>query len=389
MTYDSAGNSLQWKGNVLQWNRGRRLIGYGSNGYTYYPGGIRQSKTVNGITHTYYTEGSAIHKEELSNGNKLIYGYDESGIASIEYGNARYYVQKNVQGDVVALVDGNKAVVAKYIYDAWGNHKVYDGNNVENSDSTFIGNINPFRYRGYYYDAESGLYYLQTRYYDPEIGRFINSDSIDYIDPESINGLNLYGYCGNNPVMGVDPTGQAAWWEWLLFGITVVAATAIGIAATVMTSGLAGAVLAGAAFGYASSAVSNVVSQAQSFGVENVNLGSAYLSGALGAGIGAVSGMISFGVKEIVRSIGNMFGHYASAALKGTKFAKVFGTSFVPTISGIIGTVGGAAIGTYVGEVVGNGLFGKQYDIRTEWKDTVSSSIFGWLVDFIKWLFRI
>ena len=117
MTYDSAGNSLQWKGNVLQWNRGRRLIGYGSNGYTYYPGGIRQSKTVNGITHTYYTEDGTIHKEELSNGNKLIYGYDESGIASIEYGNTRYCVQKNVQGDVVALVDGNKAVVAKYIYD--------------------------------------------------------------------------------------------------------------------------------------------------------------------------------------------------------------------------------------------------------------------------------
>ena len=298
-------------------------------------------------------------------------------------------MQKNVQGDVVALVDGNKAVVAKYIYDAWGNHKVYDGNNVENSDSTFIGNINPFRYRGYYYDAESGLYYLQTRYYDPEIGRFINSDSIDYIDPESINGLNLYGYCGNNPVMGVDPTGQAVWWEWLLFGITVVAATAIGIVATVATTGLAGAVLAGAAFGYASSAVSNVVSQAQSFGVENVNLGSAYLSGALGAGIGAVSGVVSFGFVEAGKAIGNMFGHYASAALKGTKFAKVFGTSFVPTISGIIGTVGGAAIGTYVGEVVGNGLFGKQYDVSTEWKDTVSSSIFGWLVDFIKWLFRI
>lgn len=189
--------------------------------------------------------------------------------------------------------------------------------------------------------------------------------------------------------MGVDPTGQAAWWEWLLFGITVVAATAIGIVATVATTGLAGAVLAGAAFGYASSAVSNVVSQAQSFGVENVNLGSAYLSGALGAGIGAVSGMISFGVKEIGRSIGNMFGHYASAALKGTKFAKVFGTSFVPTISGIIGTVGGAAIGTYVGEVVGNGLFGKQYDINAEWKNTISGSILDWLVNFLEWLFKI
>lgn len=302
-----------------------------------------------------------------------------------------YYYRKDISGDIINNLDSNGKVVVKYVYDAWGNHKVLDAAGTENTSDDFIGNINPIRYRGYYYDRETNLYYLISRYYDPETGRFISPDQVGYalMGAEEPNGLNIYAYSLNNPIMGVDPTGQAAWWEWLLFGITVVAATAIGIAATVMTSGLAGAVLAGAAFGYASSAVSNVVSQAQSFGVENVNLGSAYLSGALGAGIGAVSGMISFGVKEIGRSIGNMFGHYASAALKGTRFAKVFGTTFVPVISGIIGTVGGTAIGTYMGEVVGNGLFGKQYDIRTEWKDTVSDSIFGWLADFIKWLFRI
>ena len=208
MTYDSAGNPLQWKGNVLQWDRGRRLIGYGSNGYTYDSGGIRQSKTVNGITHTYYTEDGTIHKEELSDGNKLIYGYDESGIASIEYGNTRYYVQKNVQGDVVALVDGNKAVVAKYIYDAWGNHKVLDAAGTENTSDDFIGNINPIRYRGYYYDRETGLFYLTSRYYDPETGRFINADDVSYVNPEIINGLNLYAYCGNNPVMNKKSEGM-------------------------------------------------------------------------------------------------------------------------------------------------------------------------------------
>ncbi len=209
MTYDSAGNPLQWKGNVLQWNRGRRLTGYGSNGYTYDSGGIRQSKTVNGITHTYYTEGSTIHKEELSDGNKLIYGYDESGIASIEYGNTRYYVQKNVQGDVVALVDGNKAVVAKYVYDAWGNHKVLDAAGTENTSDDFIGNINPIRYRGYYYDRETNLYYLINRYYDSETGRFISPDYIGYalMNIADIDGLNLYAYCLNNPVIYSDPEG--------------------------------------------------------------------------------------------------------------------------------------------------------------------------------------
>lgn len=317
-------------------------------------------------------------------------GYISSVTDALIDGNV-YYYRKDISGDIINILDNNGNVVVKYVYDAWGNHKVLDAAGTENTSDDFIGNINPIRYRGYYYDRETNLYYLISRYYDPETGRFISPDQVGYalMGAEEPNGLNIYAYSLNNPIMGVDPTGQAAWWEWLLFGITVVAATAIGIAATVMTSGLAGAVLAGAAFGYASSAVSNVVSQAQSFGVENVNLGSAYLSGALGAGIGAVSGMISFGVKEIGRSIGNMFGHYASAALKGTRFAKVFGTTFVPVISGIIGTVGGTAIGTYMGEVVGNGLFGKQYDIRTEWKDTVSDSIFGWLADFIKWLFRI
>ena len=209
MTYDPAGNPLQWKGNVLQWDRGRRLIGYGSNGYTYDSGGIRQSKTVNGITHTYYTEDGTIHKEELSDGNKLIYGYDESGIASIEYGNTRYYVQKNVQGDVVALVDGNKAVVAKYIYDAWGDHKVLDAAGTENTSDDFIGNINPIRYRGYYYDTETNLYYLINRYYDSETGRFISPDYIGYalMNIADIDGLNLYAYCLNNPVIYSDPEG--------------------------------------------------------------------------------------------------------------------------------------------------------------------------------------
>ncbi len=69
--------------------------------------------------------------------------------------------------------------------------------------------MNPFRYRGYYYDTETELYYLQTRYYDPELGRFISQDSIEYAAPETINGLNLYAYCANNPVMNIDPTGRS------------------------------------------------------------------------------------------------------------------------------------------------------------------------------------
>ena len=86
--------------------------------------------------------------------------------------------------------------MVNYIYDAWGNHAVLDANGNDLTDSSHIGNRNPIRYRGYFYDVETGLYYLQTRYYDPEVGRFVTIDGIEYLDPETINGLNLYAYCG-------------------------------------------------------------------------------------------------------------------------------------------------------------------------------------------------
>ena len=107
------------------------------------------------------------------------------------------------------FVDSSGNVVVKYIYDAWGNHAVVNASGEDIGDATHIGNRNPIRYRGYYYDTETGLYYLKTRYYDPEVGRFISIDDISYLDPETVNGLNLYAYCGNNPVMRVDPNGTS------------------------------------------------------------------------------------------------------------------------------------------------------------------------------------
>ena len=194
---------------MLQWERGRQLKEFGGITFTYDAGGVRQSKTaVNGVITSYFTEGNRIHREERSDGKTLLYTYDASGLASITYNGTLYFVQKNFLGDIVALVDQNGNVVAKYVYDAWGNGKVCNASGTENTSSSFIGNINPFRYRGYYYDVETGLYYLQTRYYEPRAGRFLNADSVDYIAPDIIGGLNLYAYCNNNPVMYSDPTGQ-------------------------------------------------------------------------------------------------------------------------------------------------------------------------------------
>ena len=142
--------------------------------------------------------------------------------------------------------------MVKYRYDAWGNHAVRDANGADIADASHIGNRNPFRYRGYYYDTETELYYLQTRYYDPETGRFITIDGIEYLDPETINGLNLYAYCGNNPVMNVDPTGT---WDWDAFwrglGMIFTAIVAVALAVTTFGAGipLAMGIVAGVTLG--------------------------------------------------------------------------------------------------------------------------------------------
>ena len=122
--------------------------------------------------------------------------------------------------------------MVKYIYNAWGNCKVLDADGTENVATDFIGNLNPYRYRGYYFDVETGLYYLVSRYYAPSLCRFISRDSFEYANPDAINGINLYAYCNDNPVMNVDPTGTA-WWHWLI-GVAIVAALVV---ATVVSAG--------------------------------------------------------------------------------------------------------------------------------------------------------
>ena len=190
--------------------------------------------------------------------------------------------------------------MVRYTYDAWGNHTVRGNDGTEIAEATHIGNINPIRYRGYYFDTEIGFYYLQTRYYDPTTGRFVTIDGIAYADPESINGLNLYAYCGNNPVMNVDPDGTA-WWQWLLFGIGAALVAAAAIVLTVVTGGAAatfiGAVAIGAAkgalIGAAVGSVVGIAGGAIYAGVTGANIGDSILSGFLiGFGIGAVVGAV-------------------------------------------------------------------------------------------------
>ena len=179
----------------------------------------------------------------------------------------------------------------------WGDIDITDNSSYNNS----VAKLNPFRYRGYYYDTETGLYYLNSRYYDPSVGRFINADDISYIQPEQINGLNLFAYCGNNPVMHTDPNGTTEWWEWLLFGIGVVLVTAAAIVLTATSGGTATSLIGAVAIGAAKGAiigagvgsVLGIAGGAIYAGVTEADMEQSILSGFLmGFGIGAVVGAV-------------------------------------------------------------------------------------------------
>ncbi len=126
-----------------------------------------------------------------------------------------YYYVTNLQGDVIRILDANYNTVCNYYYDAWGAiRKITDGSGTDITNSTnqySIAYLNPIRYRGYYYDVETGFYYLQTRYYDPVIGRFISRDSYEYIGANGdLGSYNLFAYCSNNPVKCIDSSGEFA-----------------------------------------------------------------------------------------------------------------------------------------------------------------------------------
>ena len=190
--------------------------------------GVRSSKTVGSTTYKYDTlSGKVMRQTWLGKAIEFIYDENNQPYAmryrSTTNGvyNTYYYVL-NVQGDVVGLLNSSGAIAAKYTYDPWGKVTVQNPNGTANTSSSFIGNINPLRYRGYYYDTESDFYYLQSRYYDPAIGRFINTDIFATTNIIGLLSSNMFSYCENNPIMGWDPLGMSpAWWQWLVSGIAV------------------------------------------------------------------------------------------------------------------------------------------------------------------------
>ena len=215
--YDVIGNPTTYRGKAAVWEYGRQLKSYDGNTFTYDARGRRTAK--NGITFTYDSNGNLMKQS-----NGLEFFYDHTGVFAVKYNGSTYYYRKNAQNDIIALLDNNGSVVVKYKYDAWGKCQT----TVVDSTATTIAELNPFRYRSYCLDTETGLYFLKTRYYDPEIGRFMTIDDISYLDPESINGLNLYAYCFNNPIMYFDPFGNSIIASLIILGCFAIAGGIIG-----------------------------------------------------------------------------------------------------------------------------------------------------------------
>ena len=173
----------------------------GESSYTYaYDGdGNRISKTVNGVTTEFvYVDGKLLGLKKGQ--DKLQFLYDETDTAyGFIHNGTPYYYDKNLQGDIIGVYDRSGNHVVSYTYDVWGLPEFISNN--------ALATLNPLRYRGYFYDDETGFYYLQSRYYDPEVGRFINSDG--YISTGTgMLGYNMFAYCDNNPVLLQDSTGS-------------------------------------------------------------------------------------------------------------------------------------------------------------------------------------
>ena len=207
ITYDAMGNPLNYQGYAFTW-RGKQLIA-ASNGtdiltFEYNEDGLRQKKSVNNVDTDYFYNGSVLIGMQ-KNTDVLRFSYNASGsVVSVNYNGTEYYYLRNAQGDIVKIIDGSGSTVVTYTYDTWGKEVQITG-----SLAGTLGSLQPFRYRGYVYDEETGLYYLQSRYYDPTAGRFISADIL-LSTGQGVLGHNAYAYCLDNPVNMVDDGGSAS-----------------------------------------------------------------------------------------------------------------------------------------------------------------------------------
>ena len=196
-------NPISYDGITFEWE-GRRLIKYNNYMYTYNDQGLRTSKTISNVTTKYYYDGDKLITE-VTPTSQLDFLYDENQqlYGFIYNNNEKYFYIRDFVQNILGIVDTNGSLVVKYRYTAYGKITSITG-----SLANTIGAYNPFRYKGYYYDTETKMYYCKSRYYNPEWCRWLNGDSASYLDIQTINGMNLFNYCHNSPIMYMDENGN-------------------------------------------------------------------------------------------------------------------------------------------------------------------------------------
>ena len=332
-SYDANGNLTDdgiWE---YTWQQGRQLATM-SNGsttwtYTYDANGMRIGRSNGTKTYSYlYTNG--LLSRMILGDDTLCFAYDAVGAPlTVNYNGTTFYYVTNLQGDVIAILDRTGYPVVQYTYNAWGELLSATGPMLSS-----LGALNPLLYRGYVYDRETGLYYLQSRYYNPEIGRFISADNYPSTG-QGLTGNNMFAYCGNNPVSRADSSGE--------FFNTVCGALIGGLIAWAthdkrenageaflrgfVTGAIAGAMLdisivtAGAGAAIAIAAIGGAVAAAIDYGWEQSNKGEeatvgGYITNAV---IGAGFNMLFMGAGRVAnRAVGNSIVTVGQALVKNT-----------------------------------------------------------------------
>ena len=205
ISYDNIGNPLSDGTRTYTWKHGRQLATVTAGGSTwtntYNADGLRTKRTNGSTTYSYVYNGDKLSQMTVGS-NLLYFSYDASGTPmAVLYNGTNYYYVTNIQGDVIAILNTSGTAVVEYAYDAWGNII-----NTTGSMASTLGVHNPLRYRGYVYDQEYELYYLQSRYYNPETGRFLNGDAFTATG-QGLLGNNMFSYCQNCPIVFSDNSG--------------------------------------------------------------------------------------------------------------------------------------------------------------------------------------
>ena len=296
LTADEIGNLLSDGTWTYTWQHGRQLAGMSKAGqtiaYGYDSDGRRITKTVNGTAYNYHYLGDQL-VELTWGGNKLHFTYDSTGPLSVNFNGTEYFYVKNAQGDVTGLVNASGTRVVTYTYDAWGNLLATTG-----SLAATLGEQNPLRYRGYVYDTETGLYYLQSRYYNPGWGRFINTDDTALLlsAPGKAHwDKNVFAYCDNNPLNRVDEDGEC--WDIIIGGIVggiVSGASTIVNDAIMGRETTVGSVLESVIVGVIAGGVSAAISVKYDMDIlTSMSAGLATLIGSLVTGTGVMESLLA------------------------------------------------------------------------------------------------